>query len=59
MTAEIIEAKMYLTLDENIDKIRFDTTPKIRRVRVNESGTMPSLTSKIAAIAQNNTVIEI
>ena len=59
ITTEIIEAKMYLMLEENKDKIKFDEIPKIRRILVNELGTIPLRTSKIAAIAQNNTVIDI
>lgn len=59
ISAEIIEAKMYLMLDENSDKIKLDMTPKIKRNLVNQLGIIPSFTSKIAAIMQNNTVIDI
>ena len=59
ITTEIIEARMYLMLDENNDKIRFDMNPISKRLLVNQSGTIPYLTSNIAAIMQNNTVIDI
>ena len=50
---------MYLMLDENSDKIKLDINPKIKRNLVNQLGIIPSFTSKIAAIMQNSTVIDI
>ena len=55
-SAEIIDAKMNLTLFENNDKIRFDDIPKIISPRVNMLGTIFLLTSKITAAEENEIV---
>jgi hypothetical protein len=56
ISADIMEAKMNLTLDENKDKIALDTNPKIRSPRVNMFGTTFLLTSKITANKETNNV---